>query len=100
MRKILFSMLALGAMTGAALAEPQKMSEAQLEGVAGGVSSSSVSQNNWLFQSAFALALSGGEVPAMATAGNTAGQTNNGGSSATSTVLPQITLPPMDISVP
>jgi hypothetical protein len=76
MRKILFSMLALGAMTGAALAEPQKMNEAQLEGTAGG-QDVSVGQTNWLNQGAFALALGGGQVPLSAEARNEAQQSNS-----------------------
>ena len=109
MRKILFSVLALGAMTGVALAEPQKMGEAQLESVAGGQDVSS-SQTNWAYQSAFALALGGGGIPVNAAAANQSTQSNtnegrvdsflpsmpNGTNNGTSTAGP----PPVNIDVP
>jgi hypothetical protein len=113
MKKILFSMLALGAMTGAALAEPQKMNEGQLEGVAGG-QDVSVNQTNWLNHAAFALALGGGQVPVSAEAKNEATQTNTSAVDISSTVpgfpnggngtngsggLP-VTVPPISIDLP
>ncbi len=89
MKKILFSVLALGAMTGVALAEPQKMSEAQLEGIAGG-QGVSVNETNWTNQNAFALALGGGGIPVTATAANQNTSTNSAEGSVTSTLLPSM----------
>ena len=56
MKRILLSAVAFGAMTAAAMAEPQKMTEDQMADVAGGVSSS-VWQNNHQVNSVNALAL-------------------------------------------
>lgn len=74
MKKVLFSVLALGAMTGAALAEPQKMDEVQMAGVAAG----QVDTSNDVTQTATsaAVAILGS---AMSQAYNTSNQTNNVG---------------------
>ena len=74
MKKVLFSVLALGAMTGAALAEPQRMDEGQMAGVAAG----QVAVSNDIAQTATSAAV-GLTGSAMSQAYNTSNQTNNVG---------------------
>lgn len=59
MRRILLSAVAFGAMTTAAMAEPQKMGEGQLGNVTGGVLTA-VDQSNWASKVATANALNFG----------------------------------------
>jgi hypothetical protein len=101
MKRILLSAMAFGAMTTAAMAEPQKMTEDQMADVAGGVFSS-VWQDIDQWQSVNALALDfsklGGAANATATGTQTGTNTAtvNGTKTVTKTEVPA----PCCISVP